>query len=58
MTAQKIVEIIRRRRDDFWDRQSFGSPTDQDGGAAAQCLRNIADEYDSLLQEIEELGSD
>jgi hypothetical protein len=53
MDTQTIIAIIKRRRDQFWDRQTVGSASDPDGGAAAQRARDFADEYDSLLAEIE-----
>ena len=54
MDAQSIIEVIKRRRNQFWDQQTLGSSRDPDGGEAAQQARAIADEYDSLLAEIEE----
>ena len=56
MEAKQIIEIIKKRRDEFWDRQIGSSTSDPDNGAAAQRARDIADEYDSLLAEIGEPG--
>jgi hypothetical protein len=53
MDTQTTIAIIKRRRDQFWDQQTIGSASDPDGGAAAQRTRDIVDEYDSLLAEIE-----
>jgi hypothetical protein len=56
MDAKQIIAIIKRRRDEFWDRQVGGSTSDPDHGEAAQRARDIADEYDDLLAEIEGEG--
>ena len=52
MDAKQIIEIIKRRRDEFWDRQVGGATSDPDHGEAAQRARDMADEYDDLLAEI------
>jgi hypothetical protein len=52
MDAKQIISIIKRRRDEFWDRQVGASTSDPDNGEAAQRARDIADEYDDLLAEI------
>jgi hypothetical protein len=46
MDTQTIIAIIKRRRDQFWDRQTVGSASDPDGGAATQRVRDLADEYE------------
>jgi hypothetical protein len=58
MDANQIIEIIKKRRDEFWDRQIGGSASDPDSGEAAQRARDIADEYDSLLAEVADLRCD
>lgn len=52
MDAKQIIEIIKKRRDDYWDRQIGSSHSDPDNLEAAQRARGIAEEYDSLLAEI------
>ena len=56
MDAKQIIVIIKRRRDEFWDRKVGGSTSGPDHGEAAQRARDIADEYDDLLAEIEGEG--
>jgi hypothetical protein len=53
MDATQIVELIRKRHQEFWDRQIGASTSDPDHGEAAQRARDIADEYEDLLTEIE-----
>jgi hypothetical protein len=48
MDTQAIITIIQKRRETFWERQSIGV------GEAAQLARDIADEYNYLLAEVEE----
>jgi hypothetical protein len=52
MEASQIVEVIKRRRDTFWDRQIVGTASDLLTYSDAGVARAIADEYDSLLAEI------
>lgn len=52
MDAKQIIAIIKKRRDEFWDRQIGASTADPDHAEAAQRARDIADEYDDLLAEI------
>jgi hypothetical protein len=51
MEAYEIIEIIRKRRDAFWERQLIDS---EDAGvvAEAEYAKRVADEYDSLLNEL------
>jgi hypothetical protein len=53
MEADKIVEIIKKRRDQFWDSQIVGTGADPLTATGADVARAIADEYDDLLAEIE-----
>jgi len=53
MDANEIVGAIRRRRDYFFDAQIAGTAEDPLEYSAASLARAIADEYDSLLAEIE-----
>ena len=46
MDTTSILKIIQRRRDEFWDAQTY------DSGEGSQRARAIADEYDALLAEI------
>jgi len=57
MDATRIIELIRIRHQEFWDRQIGASTSDFDNGAAAQRARDIADEYEDLLSEIERQAS-
>jgi len=52
MTAEAIIKIIEARRDEHFDAQVAGTASDPTiySGAAVSWL--IADEYDSLLQQI------
>lgn len=52
MDADVIISIIRKRRDEFFDRQSAGDASDPLEYSAASVNRAIADEYDSLLLDI------
>jgi hypothetical protein len=52
MDASQIVELIRKRRNAFWDRQIVGTASDPLSYTDAGVARAIADEYDSLLAEI------
>jgi hypothetical protein len=51
MNASEIVEIIKRRRDSFWDRQTIGTLSDDLVYSEADMARAMADEYDGLLVE-------
>jgi len=53
MDASEIITAIRRRRDHFFDVQGAGTAEDPPEYSAAEVARAIADEYDSLLAEIE-----
>jgi len=52
MNASEIVEVIKRRRDEFWDLQIVGTASDPLDYSAADLARAKADEYDRLLVEI------
>jgi len=52
MDAEQIIALIKKRRNEFWDRQVGSSASDPDNGEAAQRATEIADEYDDLLAEI------
>lgn len=53
MDANEILAAIRRRRDNFFDTQGAGTTEDPLEFSAAEVARAIADEYDSLLAEVE-----
>jgi hypothetical protein len=53
MDAQSIIALIRRRREAFFDSQISGTASDPLVATGADVSRAIADEYDSLLAEIE-----
>jgi len=52
MDAQLIIAILKKRRDEFFDAQIAGTADDPLEFTAADVKRAIADEYDSLLQEV------
>lgn len=52
MDTSQIVDIIKKRRDMFWDRQILGAASDPPIYSEAEFARAIADEYDSLLIEL------
>ena len=52
MNSSEIITTIQKRRDDFFDSQIAGTADDPLEYTAADVKRAIADEYDSLLQEI------
>jgi len=52
MDTSQIVDVIRKRRDMFWDRQILGAASDPPVYSEAELARAIADEYDSLLIEL------
>jgi len=52
--ASEIIAIIKKRRDDYFDSQIAGTASDPLVYTAAEVSRAIADEYDSLLLEIQE----
>ena len=52
MDTSNIVDVIKKRRDMFWDRQILGAASDPPVYSAAELARAIADEYDSLLIEL------
>lgn len=54
MEAQQIIEVIRKRRDAFWERQLIDSE-DADVLAEAEYAKRVTDEYDSLLDEIKRI---
>jgi len=49
MDAAQIVEAIKQRRDQFWDRQTLGTASGPLVYSEAELARAIADEYGSLL---------
>jgi hypothetical protein len=55
--AEKIIELIRMRREEYRDKQLAAGPgtTDQDVIASAQQAWEFAEEYDRLLAEIDAL---
>ena len=53
MDLQQTIDAIKRRRAEFWDRQIVGTVSDPLVYSEAQCARIMADEYESLLKEIE-----
>ncbi len=53
MNSDAIIALIRKHRDSFWDAQLAPPGSDMDTLEAAQRARDIADEYDRLLAEIE-----
>jgi hypothetical protein len=52
MDAQQIIDVIKKRRDDFFDAQIMGTADDPKVWSEADAKRLIADEYDLLLEEI------
>jgi hypothetical protein len=52
MDAIEIISIIQKRRDEFFDSQISGTAEDPLTHTSADISRAIADEYDSLLEEI------
>jgi hypothetical protein len=54
MDSNSIVAAIRRRRNYFFDAQGVGTEHDPLEFTAAEVSRAIADEYDSLLAEIQD----
>lgn len=57
MDAQAIIAIIEKRRDRFRDAASVGTGADTLVASPAQAAWDIAEEYDSLLAEIESARS-
>ena len=57
MDMNGIVAAIRRRRDYFFDAQICGTAEDPLEYSAASLARAIADEFDSLLAEVEDSGA-
>ena len=53
MDANESIAAIRRRRDNLFDAQGVGTANDSLQYSAAEVVRAIADEYDSLLAEVE-----
>lgn len=53
MDSNIFIATIRRRRDHFLDAQGVGTAEDPLEFSAAEVSRAIADEYDSLLAEIQ-----
>ncbi len=53
MDSNRIISAIRRRRDYFFDAQGVGTAKDPLEYTAAEMSRAIADEYDTLLAEID-----
>jgi len=49
MDVAQIVEAIKQRRDQFWDRQTLGTASDPPAYSEAELARAVADEYDGLL---------
>jgi hypothetical protein len=54
MEAQEIIDVIRKRRNAFWDRQLIDSE-DAEVLAEAEFAKRVADEYESLLDEIKRI---
>jgi hypothetical protein len=54
MEAQDIIDVIRRRRDAYWERQVVISD-DPDALAEEQYAKRVTEEYDSLLEEIKRI---
>lgn len=52
MDSKEIIANIKKRRNEFFDRQSAGDASDPLEYSAASVNRAIADEYDSLLLDI------
>jgi hypothetical protein len=50
MDAAQIISTIKRRQDEFWDKQI--APDGDPVYSEAELARAISDEYDSLLIEI------
>jgi len=57
MDAVEIIKIINRRKDEFSDLQLIGTGEDPPVFSEADVARAKADEYESLLAEIEDLRS-
>jgi hypothetical protein len=55
--AVEIIKIINRRKDEFSDSQLIGTADDPPVFSEADVARAKADEYESLLAEIEGLKS-
>jgi len=55
--AVEIINIINRRKDEFYDLQLIGTADDPLVFTEAGVARAKADEYESLLAEIEGLKS-
>jgi len=53
MDAGEIIAAIKKRRDSFFDSQIAGTSEDPLEYSAAGLSRAVADEYDSLLLEIQ-----
>jgi len=53
MDASEIIAIIKKRRDEFVESQAAGGPGDPLVHTAAEVSWFIANEYDSLLLEIQ-----
>ena len=53
MDENEIIAIVRKRRDNFFDAQIAGTAEDPLEYSAASVNMAIADEYDSLLLEIQ-----
>jgi hypothetical protein len=56
MDFERIVEIIKNRRDALRDSASIGTASDPLVASTAQVAWEKAEEYDSLLAELEELA--
>jgi hypothetical protein len=52
-TADPIMQIIKRRREEFFESQIVGTAEDPLVWSHAGLNRAISDEYDNLLREIE-----
>ena len=52
MDSEEIITRIKKRRDEFFDRQIAGDASYPLEYSAASVNRAIADEYDSLLLDI------
>ena len=57
MDVAQIVEAIKQRRDQFWDRQTLGTASDPPAYSEAELARAVADEYDSLLIQLGVINS-
>lgn len=51
--ARQIVELIKQRKDWFFDAQAAGTADDPKLFSGAEANRMIADEYEALLSEIQ-----